>query len=81
MSRGSVKSPVDIDAGELLASFLVCSIGLVAFIYGKRQGRIPPMLAGLVLLVFPYFVSNLWLMFGIASAVLGALWGAVRLGW
>ena len=72
---------MDINVDELFASFLVCSIGLVAFMYGKRQGRIPQILAGLVLLVFPYFVSNLFLMFGIALAVLGALWGAIRLGW
>ena len=72
---------MDINVGELFASFLICSIGLVALMYGKRQGRIPPMLAGLVLLVFPYFVSNLFVMFGIALAVLGGLWGAIRLGW
>jgi hypothetical protein len=72
---------VDINANELFASLLVSSIGLVAFIYGKRQGRLPQMLAGLVLMLFPYFVSNVLLMFGIATAVLGGLWGAVRLGW
>jgi hypothetical protein len=72
---------VEINVGELSASFLVSSIGLVAFMYGKRQGRIPQMLTGLVLLVYPYFVSNVWLMFGIAAAILGAMWGALRLGW
>jgi hypothetical protein len=72
---------VDINANELFASFFVCSVGLVAFMYGKRQGRVPQMIGGLVLLVFPYFVSNLLLMFGIAVAVLGAMWGALRLGW
>ncbi len=71
----------EINVTELFASFLVSSIGLVAFIYGKRQGRIPQMVVGLLLLVYPYFVSNLWLMFGIAAAALGGLWGALRLGW
>ncbi len=72
---------MDINANELFASLLISSIGVVAFVYGKRQGRVPQMLAGLVLCLFPYFVSNVLLMFGIASVVLGGLWGAVKLGW
>jgi hypothetical protein len=39
------------------------------------------MLIGVVLMTFPYFVSNVALMFAIAAALLTALWGAVRLGW
>ena len=63
------------------SSFVVSGIGFVAFAYGKRQGRVPQMVAGLVLMGFPYFVSNLALMGGIAGAILGALWLAIRLGW
>ncbi len=72
---------MDIDANALLASLLIGSVGFVCLAYGKKQGRFPQMLAGLVLLVFPYFVSNLWLMLGIASAVVAVLWLAVKGGW
>ncbi len=72
---------MDLDANAIFASLLIGCVGLVAFTYGKRQGRFPQMLAGLVLLVFPYFVSNLFVMFGIALVVLGGLYGAIRLGW
>ena len=72
---------MDFDANALFASFVVSGIGFVAFMYGKRQGRVPQMLAGIVLMAFPYWVSNLALMGAIAATVLGALWLAVRLGW
>jgi hypothetical protein len=72
---------VDFDANTLLLSFVIGSIGLVAFIYGKRQSRFPQMIVGLVLMVYPYFVSNLFLQAGIAIVLLAGLWLAVRLGW
>jgi hypothetical protein len=72
---------VDINVGELFTSFLVCSIGLVAFVYGKRQARVPQMVAGLILMIFPYFVSNVLLILGIGGAVVALMWGAIRYGW
>jgi hypothetical protein len=39
------------------------------------------MVAGVVLMVYPYFVSSVWLMFAIAVAILASLYGVVRLGW
>ncbi len=71
---------MDFDANALLASIVPSSIGLVAFMYGKRQGRIPHIAVGLVLMVYPYFVSNILLMFAIAGALSLGLWLAVRLG-
>jgi hypothetical protein len=71
---------MDIDGNALLLSFAIGGAGFVCFAYGKRQGRVPQMLAGLTLMVFPYFVSNLVVMAAIAVAVLALLAGAVRLG-
>lgn len=68
------------DANALLLSMLVSGIGFVAFVYGKKQSRIPQMVAGVVLMAYPYFVSNLWLMLGIAAAILVAMFAAIRLG-
>ncbi len=69
---------MDLDANSFLASMLVGSIGFVAFAYGKRQSRVPHMLAGVILMAYPYFVPNVALMLGIAVVLLAALWGAVR---
>jgi hypothetical protein len=71
---------VDFDANALLASLVPSSIGLVAFMYGKRQGRVPHIAVGLVLMVYPYFVSNIPLMFAIAGVLSLGLWLAVRMG-
>ena len=71
---------MDIDANALLASMAIGCIGLVAFLYGKKQSRIPQMVVGVALMVYPYFVSNLFIMAGIAVALLGALFVAVKLG-
>jgi hypothetical protein len=71
---------VDFDANALLASLVPSSIGLVAFMYGKRQGRVPHIAVGLVLMVYPYFVSNILLMFAIAGVLTLGLWLAVRMG-
>lgn len=71
---------MDIDANSLLASFVPTSIGLVLFMYGKRQARAPHIVAGLVLMIYPYFVSNILLMFGIAAVLVLGLSLAVRRG-
>jgi len=71
---------VDFDVNSLLASIVPSSIGLVAFMYGKRQGRVPHIAIGLVLMVYPYFVSNILIMFAIAAVLSLGLWLAVRTG-
>lgn len=71
---------MDFDANALLASLVPSSIGLVAFMYGKRQARVPHIAVGLVMMVYPYFVSNILLMFAIAGVLSLGLWLAVRMG-
>jgi hypothetical protein len=41
------------------------SIGLGFFIYGKKQRAAVPLVCGLALMLFPYFVSNVLLLVGI----------------
>ncbi len=42
----------------LIWSFLFGTVGFAYFVYGKKQEAIVPLLCGVVLMVFPYFVSN-----------------------
>ena len=42
----------------LLWGLLFGSIGLGLFVYGKRQRAVIPLVCGLALMVFPYFVSS-----------------------
>jgi hypothetical protein len=71
---------VPIDGNALLLSLAIGCVGVACFVYGKRQGRFPQMLAGAALSIYPYFVSNLVVMAAIAVAVMVLLWVSVRLG-
>jgi hypothetical protein len=71
---------MNLDGNALLLSLVVSSVGLVCLAYGKKQGRVPQIVAGLTLIIFPYFVSNLLIMALVAVAVLALLTVAVRLG-
>jgi len=42
----------------LLWGLLFGSIGLGFFVYGKRQKAVVPLVCGLALMIFPYFISN-----------------------
>lgn len=50
------------NTASLWWGLLFGSIGLGYFMYGKRQGAPVPLLCGLGLMAFPYFVSNNWAM-------------------
>jgi hypothetical protein len=71
---------MDLSLGSLLASFLIGSVGLVLFVYGKRMERMPQLVAGALLMVYPYFVSDVTWMSGIAVALLVGLKLALRSG-
>jgi hypothetical protein len=56
-------------AGQLLWGLLFSSIGLGFFIYGKKQ-RVPvPLVCGIALMIYPYFVANLYLLVAIGIAL------------
>jgi hypothetical protein len=71
---------MNLDGNALLVSLVIGSVGFVSFVYGKRQQRLPQMVVGLALMGFPYFISSIPWMFGIAVALVGTLWLMVRLG-
>jgi len=50
------------DTSSLLWGLLFGSIGLGFFVYGRRQKTVVPLLCGVALMIFPYFVSNTMLL-------------------
>lgn len=46
------------DTTQLLLGILFSSIGLGYFLYGKKQKVLIPLLCGLILMIFPYLISN-----------------------
>jgi len=50
------------NATTLIWGVIFGSIGLGFFVYGKKQKSAIPLLSGIGLMVFPYFISNLYIM-------------------
>jgi hypothetical protein len=47
-----------VSASSLLFGLLFSSFGLGYFIYGKKQRAVVPLVCGLALMMYPYFVPN-----------------------
>lgn len=52
---------------QLLLGVVFSSIGLGYFMYGKKQKVLVPLVCGLVLMLFSYFVENTFLIITIGS--------------
>jgi hypothetical protein len=46
------------EVSSLLWGMLFGSIGLGFLVYGRKQRAVVPLVCGLALMIFPYFVSN-----------------------
>jgi hypothetical protein len=46
------------DGSALVWGMLFGAFGMGYFVFGKRQGRVVPLVAGIVLSVLPFFVSD-----------------------
>jgi hypothetical protein len=58
----------------LLACLAFGVVVLAAFAVGRRRGNGPHLGIGLALMVYPYFVSETWLLYAIGFALCGALY-------
>ncbi len=47
-----------LNTSTILASVIFGSIGLGAFIYGKKQSNFKALVIGIVLMAYPYFLTN-----------------------
>ena len=56
------------DIGSLYWSFLIGTIGLGYVLYGKKIYNIIMIVSGIGMMVYPYFVSNIWI-----SIIVGVL--------
>jgi hypothetical protein len=43
----------------LALNLLLGAFGLAYFVYGKKNGAIVPLICGVCLMIFPYFISGL----------------------
>ncbi len=47
---------------QLLWGVVFGAIGLGFFVYGKKQKAIVPLMVGIALFIFPYFISDLYVL-------------------
>jgi hypothetical protein len=55
--------------GVLLWGLLFSSIGLGFFLYGKKQRAVVPLVCGIVLMIYPYFIANVTVLIVIGVVV------------
>ena len=65
----------------LFLSLVPSGIGLVLFMYGKKQGLMPQTVAGVLFMVYPLVTPTVTSLV-VGGALIGAgLWYAIRAGW
>lgn len=62
------------NTANLFAGVIFSGSGFGAFIYGKKTGSFRPMLIGIALMAYPYFLSNTLLMYLIGVVLTAALY-------
>ena len=50
------------DTSQLVWGVIFGAIGFSYFIYGKKQRAIVPLVVGISLCIFPYFVANVYML-------------------
>jgi hypothetical protein len=71
---------MSLDPTVLFLSLIPGGVGFVMFVYGKKQGRWPHLVAGLLFMVYPYFTPDILSMTGVGLAI-GAAWWYVQQRW
>ena len=56
----------------LVVNLIFGAFGMAYFVYGKRQTKFVPVIAGVLLCVFPYFTDDLLVQCGIGAVLLAA---------
>lgn len=72
---------MSLDPTLLFLSLIPGGIGFILFVYGKKQQRWPQLVAGLLLMVYPYFADSVLSLTAIGAVIGAGLVVAIRLGW
>jgi hypothetical protein len=71
---------MNLTTGSLFAALVANALGCGFVMYGRKQRRAPPWIAGLALLFGPYFLSSAAWIVVLIAASLAFLWLATRAG-
>ncbi len=60
---------LNFSVSNVLAGFVFGIIGFAALKYGRKQQLLKPMLVGVALMAYPYFVTNTILLWAVGAAL------------
>jgi hypothetical protein len=66
--------PFEFSPYNILAGFVFGTLGWGAFVYGRKLDLWQPRAIGLTLMIYPYFIYNPWLLWGVGVGLLVLLW-------
>jgi len=69
------------DATWMFLSLVPSGIGLILFIYGKKQGLLPQAVAGVLFMVYPIVAPTVTTLIAGGVLIGLGLWYAIRAGW
>jgi len=72
---------MNLDPAWLFLSLIPSGIGFVLIVYGKKQGRWPHLVAGLMLAVYPYLATTVVTLVAVGLLIGAGLWSALRMGY
>ena len=64
----------DFSAAKIFAWFIFGAIGFVVFMYGKKNKSFRPMIIGIALMIYPYFISGTFFLYLVGIAFTAALY-------
>ena len=73
-------SGLELTPAYLFTSMVVSSVGFAVFLYGKKQLRVPQLVAGIALMAIPAFVGDPLVLSASSAATMFGLWAALRVG-
>jgi hypothetical protein len=72
---------LDFDPTLLIVSLIPSAIGFVLFTYGKKMHRLPQLVGGIALMVYPYFTPTVTTLVSVGMLICAMVWFAVQLDW
>ena len=71
---------MNLSPGWIVASLIISAVGLILLNYGRKFRRIPQLVVGLAMLIYPYFVPGVLANVLVAAGLCAVLWLAIWLG-
>ncbi len=56
-------------SAQLMWGMVFGVIGFGYYRYGKKQGAVVPLVIGIFLFIFPYFITNIYLLVAVGAAL------------